>query len=296
MESADMQIGFIGLGNMGAGMARSLLKAGHQVAVWNRTRDKAEAVGREGARVAARPAEACEAEAVITMLADDAATEAVVFGADGVLAALAPGATHVAMSTISVALSERLAKAHGEAGQSYVAAPVFGRPEAAAAAKLFIVAAGPGTAIERCRPAFDAMGQRIFVVSEDSAAANLVKLSGNFMIASVIEALGETIALVRKGGVDPAAYLDVLTGTLFSAPVYKTYGGFITQEKYRPAGFKAPLGLKDIRLTLAAAEAKRVPMPLASLVRDNLLALIAQDGEDIDWSAIARIAARNAGL
>jgi len=219
-----------------------------------------------------------------------------VFGADGILTALRPGNIHIAMSTISVALSKRLAAAHGEARQSYVAAPVFGRPEAAAAAKLFVVAAGAAQIIERCRPVFDAVGQRTFVVSNDPPAANLIKLSGNFMIGSVIEALGETIALVRKAGIDPERYLDVMTNTLFAAPVYKTYGGLIAAEKYHPAGFKAPLGLKDVDLTLAAAEAIRVPMPIASLVRDRLLALIAQEGDDIDWSAMALVAARNAGL
>lgn len=291
-----MRIGFIGLGRMGIGMARSLLKAKHEVVVWNRTAAKAAEVARDGARSAARPAELADADIVITMLADDAATETVVFGEGGLLQSIRPGVIHVAMSTISVALSQRLAQAHGEAGQGYVAAPVFGRPEAAAAAKLFVVAAGPGPAIERCRPAFEAMSQRIFVVGDAPQAANLVKLSGNFMIASVIEALGESIALIRKGGVDPAAYLEVMTNTLFSAPVYKTYGGLIAEERYRPAGFSAPLALKDVRLVLGAAEAARVPMPLASLVRDHLLALIAQEGEEIDWSAMARIAARNAGL
>jgi 3-hydroxyisobutyrate dehydrogenase-like beta-hydroxyacid dehydrogenase len=291
-----MQIGFIGLGQMGSGMARSLIKAGHAVTVWNRTRDKADEIAREGAQAAAKVAETAGGDLVITMLADDTATKAVVFGADGLLKAMRPDNVHVAMGTISVALSERLAKVHQEAGQSYVAAPVFGRPEAAASAKLFVVAAGPAAAIEHCRPAFEAMGQRTFVVSENPAAANIVKLSGNFMIASVIEALGETIALVRKAGIDPERYLDVMTNTLFSAPVYKTYGGLIAGEKYHPAGFKAPLGLKDIRLALAAAEANRVPMPIGSLIRDRLISLIAQEGEDIDWSAMALNAARNAGL
>jgi 3-hydroxyisobutyrate dehydrogenase-like beta-hydroxyacid dehydrogenase len=289
-----MKVGFVGLGRMGSGMARSLVKAGHEVTVWNRSAAKAAEI--EGARMAARPAEACSGDAVITMLADDQATEAVAFGSGGLIEAMPPDGIHIAMSTISVALSARLAKAHGEAKQNYIAAPVFGRPEAAAAAKLFVVAAGPAPVIERCRPAFEAMGQRTFVVSDDHSAAHLIKLSGNFMIASVIEALGETIALMRKAGVDPERYLEVMTNTLFAAPVYKTYGGIIADEKYRPAGFKAPLGLKDIRLTLAAAEANRVPMPVASLVRDRLISLIAQDGEEIDWSAIALVAARDAGL
>ena len=291
-----MKIGVIGVGQMGSGMARSLIKAGHEVTVWNRSREKADEIARAGARVAALPAGACGGDAVITMLADDAATEAVVFGADGIISALRPGGIHLAMSTISVALSNRLMAAHQEAKQDYIAAPVFGRPEAAAAAKLFVVAAGRADIIERCQSAFDAMGQRTFVVSDDPSAANLIKLSGNFMIGSVIESLAETIALVRKAGIDPERYLDVMTNTLFSAPVYKTYGGLIAAEKYRPAGFAAPLALKDARLVLAAAEANRVPMPIASLIRDRLLSVIAQEGDDIDWSAMARAAARSAGL
>ena len=291
-----MRIGFIGLGRMGGGMARSLIKAGHEVTAWNRARDKAEELGREGARIAAGLSELAGSDLVITMVADDAATEALVLGADGLVAVMRPGSTHAAMSTISVALSERLSRAHAQAKQGYVAAPVFGRPESAAAAKLFVVAAGPAQEIEKCRPAFDAIGQRTFVVSENPADANLVKLGGNFMIGSVIEALGETVALMRKAGIDPGRYLEIMTNTLFAAPVYKTYGDLIAAEKYQPAGFKAPLGLKDIGLVLAAAGAQRVPMPVASLIRDRLIGLIAQEGEDIDWSAIALIAARNAGL
>lgn len=291
-----MRIGFIGLGRMGGGMARSLIKAGHEVTAWNRARDKAEELGREGARIAAGLSELAGSDLVITMVADDAATEALVLGTDGLVAVMRPGSTHAAMSTISVALSERLSRAHAQAKQGYVAAPVFGRPESAAAAKLFVVAAGPAQEIEKCRPAFDAIGQRTFVVSENPADANLVKLGGNFMIGSVIEALGETVALMRKAGIDPGRYLEIMTNTLFAAPVYKTYGDLIAAEKYQPAGFKAPLGLKDIGLVLAAAGAQRVPMPVASLIRDRLIGLIAQEGEDIDWSAIALIAARNAGL
>jgi 3-hydroxyisobutyrate dehydrogenase-like beta-hydroxyacid dehydrogenase len=291
-----MRIGFIGLGQMGSGMARSLIKAGHEVTVWNRSRAKSAALAGDGAKVAGELRDFAGAEAVITMLADDAATEAVVFSDGGLVKSMKRDAIHIAMSTIGVALSARLAKAHAEAGQIYVAAPVFGRPEAAAAAKLYIVAAGPKAAVERCQPCFDAMGQRTFVVSDDQSAANLIKLSGNFMIGSVIEALAETVALMRKAGVSPESYLDVMTNTLFAAPVYKTYGGLIAAEKYRPAGFAAPLALKDVRLTLAAAEANRVPMPFASLIRDRLLTLIAQEGEDIDWSAMAKVAAGNAGL
>ena len=291
-----MDVGFIGLGNMGRAIARNLLTAGHRLTVHNRTRDKAEALAAEGARVAARPADAWRNPLVITMLADDAAVESVVFGDGGGISTLGQGAVHVSMSTISVALSDRLAEAHRHAGQAYVAAPVFGRPEAAAAAKLFIVAAGAEPAISRCQPMFDAIGQRTFVIGDKPSAANLVKLSGNFLIASMIESLGEAFALVRKGGVDPHAYLEIVTGTLFSAPVYKTYGALIANEQYEPAGFKMSLGLKDIRLALAAADALAAPMPAASLVHDHFLAGVAQGEGDSDWAGLARLSAKNAGL
>jgi 3-hydroxyisobutyrate dehydrogenase-like beta-hydroxyacid dehydrogenase len=230
------------------------------------------------------------------MLADDAAVEEVVFGDDGVTGVLREGAIHVSMSTISVALSERLAAVHAKAGQRFVVAPVFGRPDAAAAAKLFIVAAGPPDGVDACGPLFEAIGQRTFRVGEEPKAANLVKLSGNFLIASVIEALGEALALVGKAGVDRRQYLELLTSTLFTAPVYKTYGGQIVEQKFEPAGFAAPLGEKDIRLTLAAAETLRVPMPLANLLHDRLLTLLARGGDALDWSAIGQLAARDAGL
>jgi 3-hydroxyisobutyrate dehydrogenase-like beta-hydroxyacid dehydrogenase len=291
-----MDVGFIGLGHMGSAMARNLLKAGHHVTLYNRTRAKAEPLVAAGARVVDKPSAACGGDVLITMLADDHAVETVVFGQEGVVAALPPKAIHVSMSTISVALSDRLAEAHARAGQGYVAAPVFGRPEAAAAAQLFIIAAGGDEAIRRCQPLFDAIGQKTFGVGDKPSAANLVKLSGNFLITSIIESLGEAFALVRKSGVDPHRYLEILTGTLFSAPVYKTYGGLIAEEKYEPAGFKMALGLKDIRLALAAADAQAVPMPVASLVHDHFLAGVAQGQGDSDWSALARLCARNAGL
>jgi 3-hydroxyisobutyrate dehydrogenase-like beta-hydroxyacid dehydrogenase len=291
-----MRIGLVGLGKMGTGMAGNLLAAGHDLIVYNRTRPKAEPLTKRGARLADRPADLAEAEAIVTMLADDAALDEVAFGKDGLQAAMPAGCTHISMSTISVALSERLAQAHQAAKQSYVAAPVFGRPEAAAAAKLFIVAAGDQEAIARCQPIFASLGQRTFALPGPPAAANLVKLSGNFLIAAVIEGLGEAFALVRKAGIAPGTYLDILTNTLFTAPVYRTYGDLIVGEKYDQVGFGAALGLKDIRLTLAAAEAHRVPMPLASLLRDHLLTVLAQGGEAQDWSALGRLAARNAGL
>ena len=290
-----MDIGFIGLGNMGRGMALNLVKAGHRVTVYNRSAEKSEPVVQQGASPASSVAEACGAEVVITMLADDSAVHSVTFGEQGVLASLPPGATHVSASTISVDLSKQLAAAHAEAGQRYVAAPVFGRPEAAAAAKLFVVAAGDPQAVQALTPLFDAIGQRHFVVSEQPEAANLVKLSGNFLIASVIESLGEAVALVAKGGVDPTQYIELLTSTLFSAPAYQTYGGLIARREFEPAGFAAALGLKDIRLVLAAAENMQVPLPLASLLRDRFLTLLAGGGGALDWSAIATLASRDAG-
>ncbi|WP_267554760.1 NAD(P)-dependent oxidoreductase [Rhizobium rhizogenes] len=291
-----MKVGFIGLGQMGSAMAANLLKAGHEVTVYNRSRDKAEALAGEGAKVAATVADACGGDAVFTMLAHDDALSAVVHGDGGVLASLGKGAAHISASTISVALSERLTRDHAAAGQRFVAAPVFGRPEAAAAAKLFVAAAGAPDAIETVTPLFEAIGQRTFVLGEEPKSANLVKLSGNFLIASVIESLGEAMALVEKGGVDRHAYLDLLTSTLFNAPVYKTYGGLIADRKFKPAGFTAPLGQKDIRLALAAGEALNVPLPLASLLRDRFLNLLAHGGEELDWSAIGALAAKDAGL
>jgi 3-hydroxyisobutyrate dehydrogenase-like beta-hydroxyacid dehydrogenase len=290
-----MKVGFLGLGQMGAGMAANLIKAGHEVTVYNRSPGKAEALLAQGARQAKTPAEACTGEAVFTMVADDKALEGLSFGENGIIAGLAKNAIHISASTISVALSEKLTEAHARAGQRFVAAPVFGRPEAAAAAKLFVVAAGSAETLADCTPLFEAIGQRTFILGDNPAAANIVKLSGNFMIASVIETLGEAMALVGKAGIDLHAYLDMLTSTLFAAPVYKTYGNLIAGGKFEPAGFTAPLGQKDIRLTLAAAENLNVPMPVASLLRDRFLTLIANGGENSDWSAIGKLAAKDSG-
>jgi 3-hydroxyisobutyrate dehydrogenase-like beta-hydroxyacid dehydrogenase len=292
-----MKIAFLGLGNMGTPVARNLLRAGHDVTVWNRTLSKADALRADHAKVADTVVTATHsAEFLITMMADDHAVSSAVFSGGGVLESLARGATHISMSTISVALSQQLATEHAKRGQRYVAAPVFGRPEAAAAAKLFIAAAGDASDLERCQPIFDAIGQRTFVIGGAPEMANVVKLSGNFLIFSVIEALGEAVALTRKYGIDPHAYIEFLTSTLFSAPVYKTYGGIIADESFEPAGFRMRLGLKDVRLVLAAAEAVDVPMPSASLIRDHVLAAIGHGMENFDWSSIALLAAENAGL
>jgi 3-hydroxyisobutyrate dehydrogenase-like beta-hydroxyacid dehydrogenase len=292
-----MNIAFIGLGNMGSPMAANLIKARHTLTVYNRTRSRAEALQSEGARVANTPGEAASgAEVAITMLADDHALESVVFGKGSLLDSLPPNAIHVSMSTISVALSRRLAAAHAERKQHYVSAPVFGRPEAAAAAKLFIVAAGPAAQIDRCRPLFDSMGQKTFIAGDDASGANLMKLAGNFLITAVIEGLAESFALVRKAGLDANLFHEILTNSLFNAPIYKTYGALINSQKFEPAGFKLPLGLKDNRLLLAAAEENAVPMPMASLVRDRFLAALGQGMGELDWSAISKLSAKDAGL
>jgi 3-hydroxyisobutyrate dehydrogenase-like beta-hydroxyacid dehydrogenase len=293
-----MRIGFIGLGKMGSGIAASLLSAGHEVTAYNRSPDKVAALAERGAIPAQTVAAACGSDIVISMLANDAAVEAVTFGdgdAPGILASLRPGATHVSSSTVSVALAARLTDAHAAAGQGFVSAPVFGRPEAAAAAKLFVVAAGPGDAVRALAPVFDAIGQRTFVISEEPKAANLVKLSGNFLVASVIESLGEAMALVGKAGVDKQAYLELLTSTLFAGPVYQTYGGLLARDEFEPAGFAAHLGLKDVRLVLEAGEQLEVPLPIASLLRDRFLTLLAGGGAELDWSAVGALTAWEAG-
>jgi len=290
-----MKVGLIGLGHMGVAMAGNLLKAGHEVTVYNRTPAKAAALAARGAKVAASVAEACRGDAVLTMLANDEAVESVVLGRDGVAASLRREALHVSSSTISVALSRRLAQEHTNKGQRYVAAPVFGRPEAAAAAELVVVAAGEHDAVAVARPLLSALGRKLFVVSDTPEAANLVKLSGNFLNASVIESLGEALALISKGGIDRQRYLEILA-SLFNVPAYNIYGALIASGRFEPAGFAAPLGQKDIRLLLTAADTLGVPMPVASLLRDRFLTLIAQGGERLDWSAIGGLAARDAGM
>jgi len=290
-----MRIGFIGLGNMGSAMAANLIRAGHDVTVYNRSRAKVGALAAEGATPANSVAEACAGDIVMSMLSDDDAVAGVTFGDAGIVASLAAGAIHVSSSTVSVSLSEQMTAAHTQAGQRFVAAPVFGRPEAAQAANLFVVAAGEPDALRAVSAAFDAISQHAFVVSDEPKTANLVKLSGNFLITSVIESLGEAMALVGKAGVDKHQYLDILTATLFGAPIYKTYGALIAAEQFEPAGFAASLGQKDIRLVLAAAEELQVPMPVAGLIRDRFLTLLARGGADLDWSAIGALAAWEAG-
>jgi 3-hydroxyisobutyrate dehydrogenase-like beta-hydroxyacid dehydrogenase len=290
-----MKLGFIGLGHMGSAMAANLLRAGHEVTVFNRTPGKSNPLIALGAHEAATLTGACGGEMVITMLADDEAASSIALGSGGLVENLSKGTIHLSMSTISVALSKRLAQAHAQSEQRYVAAPVFGRPDMAAAAKLFIVAAGDPAAIDACRPLFDALGQQTSTIGAEPSAANLVKLTANFLQAAVIESLGEAIALIGKAGIDRHAYVDLLTSTIFTAPAYKIFGPLIADGTFGSAAFAAPLGYKDIRLALAEAETLRVPMPLASLVHDRFLRLFAQGGDNLDWSAIGGLATQDAG-
>ncbi len=291
-----MKIAFIGLGKMGTGMARNLLKAGHELTVYNRSREKAEALAAAGARAAATPAEACRgAEAAITMLSDDQAVEGVVWGADGLAAGLPEHAVHISSSTISTAFSRRLETEHRAHRQAFVSAPVFGRPDAAEAKKLLVVAAGASEQVENCRPLFDAIGRATFVAGDEPWQANAVKLCGNFMIASMLETFSEAFATLRKAGVDRHLFLEVMNA-LFGSPVYANYGSIIAEERFDPAGFALRLGLKDVRLVLETALECASPMPVASLVRDRLISALAHGQADQDWSSLARVSAREAGL
>jgi 3-hydroxyisobutyrate dehydrogenase-like beta-hydroxyacid dehydrogenase len=292
-----MRIGFIGLGNMGAAIAGNLVRAQHDVLVWNRSADKARALVAAGAVLAPTPeAAAADRQAVFTMLADDAALHTVLTGEHGLLAGLEAGAVHVSMSTVAVATTEKMAAMHAARGQRLLCAPVFGRPDSAAAAKLFVVAAGDSAALETVKPVLDAMSQRTFYVGEKPFAASLIKLCGNFMMLAAIEALGEAMALAQKGGIPKGQLLEILTGTLFDSPVYRNYGAILVADRFKPAGFAAPLGLKDMRLVAESSDALRVPMPVLNVLRDHLLQTIAQQGDDMDWSGIAHSIAKNAGL
>ena len=292
-----MKIGFIGLGNMGSGIAANLVRTGHEVAVWNRSPDKARRLVDEGAILAESPgAAAAGREVVLSMLADDGALEDVLSRGHGLLEGLARGALHVSMSTISVAAAERVAGLHADRGQRFLSAPVFGRPDAAAAAKLYVVAGGEQADFDRAKPLLEAIGQRVFHIGEKPASANLLKLCGNFMILSAIETLAEAMTLAERGGIAKREVLEVLTGTLFDAPVYRNYGRALVESRFTPPGFAAPLGLKDMRLVGQAAETLRVPMPTLNVLRDHLLQTIGAQGEDVDWSAIALTVAKNGGL
>ncbi len=288
-----MDIGFIGLGEMGGAIVANLLKAGHTVRVWNRTPERARPLAEAGAAIVATPAEAFAGDAVFSMLADDAAVREVI---DATLLARAPrGLVHVNMATISVALATELAREHAELGLHYVAAPVLGRPDVARAAKLTIVAAGAAEAIDRVQPLLDAVGQKTWRIGSLPQQANVMKLAANFMLASAVETLGEASALLAGHGVSMRDFLDVVSGGPFPGPVYAGYGGMIAEQRYEPALFKARLGLKDVRLALQAADAVSAPMPVASVVRDSLIEAVAHGDGERDFAVLGKVAARRAG-
>jgi 3-hydroxyisobutyrate dehydrogenase-like beta-hydroxyacid dehydrogenase len=289
-----METGFIGLGAMGRAMVANLLKAGHHVRVWNRSRAPMDELARQGAEPVEEPRLAFRG-VVISMLADDEAVRETILG-QRLLDSAPPGTVLVNMATISVRFAEELAAEHRRHGVQYVAAPVFGRPEAAAAGQLHIVAAGDAAAIDRVQPLLDVIGQRTWRVGADPLQANAVKVAGNFMIAAAIESMAEAAVMVERHGVPAAEMLNVLTNTLFAAPVYKNYGALIAERRYEPPGFRLTLGLKDIRLVLEAADSGRTPMPFASVLRDHLLEAVAQGQGERDWAALAEVARRHAGL
>ena len=289
-----MKLGFIGLGQMGREMAGRLLDAGYELTVYNRSRTAAEAFRAKGARVAEVPPQALDADIVITMLADDAAIDAVWVNS-GLAGSMPAAGIHLNMSTISLRMGKRLAELH-EAGSSlYVSAPVFGRPYAAARGQLDIVAAGPEAAVERCKPIFGALGRQHFIVGREPYQANIVKIARNFMLAAIVESLGEAFALTRKSSVDPAMFLHIITSTAMNAPAYKNYGRMMVDKAFEPT-FTLRMGLKDVELALEAGGDTRVPLPLAGLIREQHIAAIAHGFGDKDWAALGEYIAQNAGL
>jgi 3-hydroxyisobutyrate dehydrogenase-like beta-hydroxyacid dehydrogenase len=294
------EIGFIGLGHMGTAMAANLAAAGRRVIAYVRRPDQIGKLEALGLRPTMDIGDLLDCEVVISMLPDDDTVREVVFGRsdddlDGLAAGLMPGAIHLSMSTISTAAAALLASEHARHGQGYVAAPVFGNPDAAKARQLFIVAAGVPADIERCRPILDALGQRTFVIGADPQDANLVKLLGNMMSATALEMLGEVVAVIRKRGLDPQPFIELMTSTMFGGRAHKIYGDKIARQDYA-AGFVLPLVLKDVRLALAEAEKASVPMPSVSVVRDRLITGIARGYGELDWTALGLIAAEEAGL
>ena len=292
-----MEIGFVGLGGMGHAMAGNLMAQGHTLRVWNRSPGKAADLVAGGAALVAHPGQAVDSGGIVfTMVADDAALEQVVMGPDGIGAKLEQGGIHVSMSTVSPETSRRLAALHAERGAAYIAAPVFGRPTAAAASMLFILCAGAAEARTRVAPILETMGQRVFQLGDDPVAASIVKLGGNFMIMAVIEAMAEAMTLGEKYGVARETTMEVMTQSIFQAPLYVNYGKLIAAHQYSPAGFKLSLGFKDAKLVLGAAEKARVPMPLASMMHDRFLSAMARERGELDWTAAALNVSEEAGL
>lgn len=297
MANDKPKVGFIGLGNMGIGMARNVAAAGWPLAVWNRSPEKGASLSAANVTAAKTPAAAAKgADFVVTMVADDAALEAVTHGADGLLPALGSGAVHISMSTVSVPCTRTLAVRHANAERSFLAAPVFGRPEAAAAAKLWICAAGPAALVERCRPLLELMGQGIIHFGDTPEQASVVKLAGNFLIGSMLESLCEAFTLLRKNGIDPEPFHDLISRKLFRSPVYENYGSIALSGKFEPPAFKLALGLKDMTLALQAAQESRTPMPVLSAVHGNLLSAVARGQGDLDFASLIRLVGQNAGL
>lgn len=290
-----MKLAFLGLGAMGQAIASNLLKAGHEVAVWNRTPAAAATLVAQGARAITGPAAACEgAEVLFSMLADDPALRSVLLDS-GLLSSLRAPLIHVNLSTISVALAEELAAEHAKTGVGYISAPVVGRPHVAAAGALQILAAGPLEALARVQPLFDVIGKKTWLLGERAPQANVMKLAVNFMLVSAIETMGEATTLVDAYGIAPATLIDLVSASVFPGPVYQGYGANIAENRFEPAGFKARLGLKDVRLILAAAENESVPLPIASLVRDSLVDAIAHGDGEKDWSVLSQGSMRRAG-
>jgi len=290
-------IGFVGLGNMGHAIAENILKAGYDTHVYNRDGSKAKALVAAGAKQGMRPADVVEPGGVVmTMVAHDAALEDVTLGPDGILARLGPGGVHISMSTVSPATARKMTELHEQEGCTYIAAPVFGRPDAAAARRLWVCCAGATEAKERVQPLLKATGQGIFDFGDDPAMANVVKLCGNFLVVSAMEALAEALTLAEKHGIDRSAVAQFLTQTAFACPIYQNYGRMIAEKRYTPAGFQMVLGLKDVNLMLDTAEQAKMPLPLANLVHDHLLSGIAKGRGELDWSALAQIVGEAAGV
>ena len=289
-----MDVGFIGLGNMGKPMALNLLNSGHRLRVWNRSPAPAQELRARGATVAASPSEAFQGDAVISILSDDETVHDIIV--KQALAAAAKPPVHVNMATISVDCARKLSKLHAQKGIGYVAAPVLGRPEVAAAGKLEILAAGEGGMLDRVEPLLAAIGQRVWRFGEEPSRANAVKIAVNFALACAIEAMAEGAALVQAHGIERGGFLDMLTSTIFNTPVYKGYAGLITERQYEPPKFKLTLGFKDVSLALKAGESSNVPLPFGSVLRENFIDAIAHGYGSKDWSAVAEVAVRRAGL
>jgi 3-hydroxyisobutyrate dehydrogenase-like beta-hydroxyacid dehydrogenase len=289
-----VDVGFIGLGGMGSAMAARLIAAGHRVLVWNRSLAAVEKLRADGAVPVATPAEAFQADAVLTMLASDEVIEDLII-APGLLETARPGLVHLVTATISVDFAKKLEKLHAAAGVAYVAAPVLGRPDVAAKGELNVLAAGHPDDIARVKPVLDAIGQATWIVGTEPHLANVAKLAANFVLVAAIEAISEAFAFGARQNVAPEKLAEILTGTLFAAPAYKTYSAAILEQKFE-AGFKLALGLKDVRLMLAASEKAGAPLPFASVVRDNFVDALAHGEGDKDWAAISRVAYRRAAL